>query len=132
MFLRYMKLTAMYGIILAAGLAIGWGAPRLYEKLKPAYSEGDFSAYYAGTATNVVVYGTPTCPYCAKVRAYLQENHIQFTDLDVTTDEKGIRDFTRLGSKSVPVTLVGKRRINGFNSTALQEALTAAGLSTSR
>lgn len=117
----------MYGAILAAGLSIGWIAPRAYDRLKPAYSEGDYSAYYAGTATNVVLYGTPTCPYCAKTRAYLREHHIQFTDRDISTDAKAKRDFAGLESRSVPVVLVGRRRINGFNSLAMQDALNAAG-----
>lgn len=124
---KYLKLTIIYGAILAAGLAIGWGAPRAYERLKPAYSEGDYSAYYAGTATNVAVYGTPTCPYCAKARAYLREHHIQFADFDVTTDDKAKRNFVLLGARTVPVILVGRRRIDGFNSPAIQDALEAAG-----
>lgn len=124
---KYLKSFLTYGAILAAGLAIGWGAPRLYERLKPAYTEGDYSAYYAGTATNVVVYGTPTCPYCAKTRDYLREHHIQFTDLDVTSNPKAKSDFASLGSRNVPVVLIGRRRINGFSPSALQDALNAAG-----
>lgn len=125
---KYLKSTAIYGIILAAGLAVGWGAPRIYERLKPAYTESDYSAYYAGTASKVIVYGTPTCPYCAKTRAYLREHQIQFADLDITTNDKAIRDFEKLGSRAVPVILVGRRRIDGFNSSAIQDALKAAGL----
>jgi mycoredoxin len=125
--LKYLKLTATYGMILVAGLVIGWGVPRAYERFKPAYSEGDFSAYYAGTNTNVVVYGTPTCPYCTKARAYLREHRIPFADLDVTTSDKAKRDFAKLGSRAVPVILVGSRRIDGFNSAAIQDALEAAG-----
>lgn len=125
---KYLKSVAVYGLILAAGLAVGWGAPRIYDRLKPSYSKGDFSAYYAGTASKVVVYGTPTCPYCAKARAYLREQNIQFADLDVTTNEKAKRDFAKLGSRAVPVILVGDRRIDGFNSSAIGDALKAAGL----
>lgn len=129
---KYLKLAASYGAILAAGLAIGWGAPRVYQKLKPAYSEGDYSAYYAGVATNVIVYGTPTCPYCAKTRAYLREHKIQYADMDITKNEKAKSDFAKLGSVAVPVILVGTRRIDGFNSTALRDALEVAGHPISR
>lgn len=127
MFLKYLKLSVTYVAILAAGLAIGWGAPRAYQWLKPAYSEGDYSAYYAGTATNIAVYGTPTCQYCAKTRAFLSKHHIQFADFDVTKDDKARRDYASLDSKTVPVILVGRRRINGFNEAALKDALEAAG-----
>ena len=124
---KYLKSAATYGVILAAGLAIGWAVPRVYEQLKPTYSEGDYSAYYTGTGTNVVVYGTPTCPYCAKTREYLQERQIQFTYFDVTTNDKARRDFARLNSRSVPVILVGRRRIDGFKTAAIEAALEAAG-----
>lgn len=124
---RYLKLGLMYGLIIAAGLAIGWGAPRVYAALKPAFSEGDFSAHYLGKQTNVVLYGTATCPYCIKTRAYLREHNIKFADLDVGKDEQARTAFAQLGAKAVPVILIGKRRLDGFNVTALQSALDAAG-----
>jgi glutaredoxin len=114
-------------LIIAVGLFVGWGAPRAYARLKPAFNEGDYSAYYVGRPTNVVLYGTPTCPYCAQSRAYFREHKIQFTDLDVTKDEKAKSEYARLGSRTVPVVLIGKRRIDGFNATALKDALQAAG-----
>lgn len=124
---KYLKLTLNYGLILAAGLAIGWGAPRLFERLKPAFSESDYSAFYAGTPGNIVVYGTATCPYCIKARAYLRDKRIPFADLDVAADPKGKSDFAKLGSRSVPVILVGRRRLDGFNPAAMEDALKAAG-----
>jgi len=126
MIFKYMKQGLMYALIIAAGLAVGWGAPRLYEALKPAYKEGDYSTHYAGRHTNVVVYGTATCPYCAKTRAYLLERHINFADLDVTKDEKARVAFAELGAKAVPIILVGTRKLEGFNPAALQSALDAA------
>lgn len=69
----------MCGIIMAAALAIGWGVPNLYERLQRAYGERNHSAYFSGTAAKVVVYGTQTCAYCAKGRAYLQDFHFALT-----------------------------------------------------
>jgi glutaredoxin len=129
---KYVKLGLVYGLIIAAGLAVGWGAPRVYMAFKPAFSEGDYSAHYIGRETDVVVYGTATCPYCAKTRAYLLEHHINFADLDVNTDEKARVAFAQLGAKSVPIILIGKRRLDGFSPTALQSALDAAGHSPPR
>ncbi|MED5613160.1 glutaredoxin family protein [Janthinobacterium sp. P210005] len=78
-FQKHLKSTAICGIIFAGGLAIGWGVPNLCERLQRAYGERNRSAYFAGTATKVVVYGTQTCPYCAKGRAYLQDFHFALT-----------------------------------------------------
>ena len=127
MFVRYAKQAVMYGLIVGAGLGSGWAIPRVMHMLKPAYTTGDYAAYYAGTRTDVIVYGTSTCPYCRKTREYLTAHHIAFTDVDVFGSAKGKHDFPELGGTSVPVVLIGQRRINGFNPDALQAALAAAG-----
>ena len=124
---KYTRLLAIYAMIIAFGLAVGWGAPRIYAILKPAFNESDYSAHYVGKGSNVVVYGTSTCPYCAKTRDYLRERHIQFADLDVGRDPAARTAYAQLGAETVPVILVGKRRLDGFNATALQSALDAAG-----
>ncbi|HZX26708.1 MAG TPA: glutaredoxin family protein, partial [Telluria sp.] len=109
MIYKFGKQALVYMLIVAAGAGLGWGAPRAVNWLKPAYSQGDYSAYYAGLNTNVVVYGTATCPYCKKTREYLRANHIAFADIDVAATEKGKTDFDKLGGSSVPVVLIGDR-----------------------
>jgi len=37
-------------------------------------------------AKHVVVYSTPTCPYCNRAKQFLKENNIGFEDIDVTQD----------------------------------------------
>lgn len=124
---RLIRTFLVYGAILALGLAVGWAAPRLYQALKPAYTAGDYTAFYKDRATNVVVFGTPTCPYCEKTRAYLRAHQIQFVDLDITSDPKAKSDFAQLGTRSVPVILVGGRRVDGFLPAAVGDALKASG-----
>jgi glutaredoxin len=123
---KHVKNLLVYGAILAGGWGIGWATPRAVQYFKPAYTEGDYSAYYAGTAVNVLVYGTATCPFCAKTRAYLRAHQIPFADLDVDKSEKGKKDFVALKSPTVPVILIGSRRINGYNESAIVAALEAA------
>ena len=123
MFLKATKNFIIYGLILAAGLAAGRYAPQLIRMVTPNYSEGDFSAYYPDAKTNVVVYGTETCPYCIKTRDYLKAHRIAFADIDVNKSEKGKRDFEKLGGKGVPLILIGNRQMNGFNQPAIEAAL---------
>jgi mycoredoxin len=128
---KYLRLVLTYGCILGLGLTFGHFAPQFYQSLKPQYVEGDFRSFYDGS-TEVAVYGTPTCPYCAKARAFLRDRHIQFSDFDITNNAKARQSFANLGSQSVPVILVGRRRINGFNAPAITAALEVAGQHTSK
>jgi glutaredoxin 3 len=34
----------------------------------------------------VKVYGTPTCPYCVRLKQFLKDNKINFENIDVSSD----------------------------------------------
>jgi glutaredoxin len=123
MFAKTAKNIAIYGLILAGGLAAGHYVPQAARALMPKYSEGNFQAYYPDARTRVVVYGTETCPYCAKARAYLKERQVTFGDFDVAKSDKGKQDFAQLGGKAVPVILIGDRQLVGFDKDAIDAAL---------
>ena len=38
-------------------------------------------------AKKVLVYSTPTCPYCVRVKQFLKDNNVEFDDIDVSSDE---------------------------------------------
>lgn len=116
-----------YFLILAAGLAIGSGVPYISKALKPAYIEGDYSAYYLTGKNSIVLYGTDSCPYCIQARAFLRERNIAFIDRDVSASAQNRREFAQLGRKAVPVMLVGERLLTGFNPDHLESALIKAG-----
>ncbi|WP_123071313.1 glutaredoxin family protein [Massilia aurea] len=121
-----------YALILVAGLGIGLATPQLFKAFKPAYSTGDYSAYYPDANTRVVLYGTETCPYCIQARAYLRERAIPFIDRNVDSSDQGRRDFASLGKQAVPVILVGDRLLTGFNKKHLDAALDQVGYSDAR
>jgi glutaredoxin len=123
MFAKTAKNLVLYTLILAVGLGIGHYLPKLAQMVKPKYSEGNFAAYYPNARTQVVVYGTATCPFCAKTRAYLKERNIAFGDFDVDKSDKGRHDFGELGGKAVPVILIGNRKLVGFDQKAIEAAL---------
>lgn len=125
MLFKATKTFLIYALILAGGLAAGRYVPQLINMVMPKYSEGNFSAYYPNAQTRVIVYGTPTCPYCIKTRAYLKQHHIAFSDIDVNTSAKGKHDFAELGGKGVPLILIGNRQMTGFNQAAVDAALRA-------
>lgn len=121
------KTFLVYALTLAVSLGVGLSLPTIKQWFTPAYTEGNFSAYYPDAKTNVVVYGTPTCPFCTQVRTYLKDQKIAFVDHDLATSAKGMAEFHRLGGDRVPMILVGGRQLTGFNKAELDAALAKAG-----
>ena len=74
--------------------------------------------------TKIIIYTTKTCPWCKKRKKWFKEHKISFTNVDVTSDEKG-RDamIEKSGQMGVPVIEIGKEIIVGFNPEAFEEAL---------
>jgi glutaredoxin 3 len=74
----------------------------------------------------VKVYSTPTCPWCKKVKAWLTEHKVEFTDLNVAEDDKAKEEMIdKSGQMGVPVIMIEgfKDIIVGFNEGKLKEAL---------
>jgi len=63
----------------------------------------------------VVIYSAVWCGVCTKAKKYFRKNKIPFNEYDIDTSKKGKRDFKKLNARGVPVILVGKKRLNGFN-----------------
>jgi len=63
----------------------------------------------------VVMYSASWCGVCKTARKYFQNNNIKFKEYDVDTSEKGKKDFKKLNGRGVPIILVGRQRLNGFN-----------------
>lgn len=73
---------------------------------------------------NVKVYSTPTCPWCVKLKQFLEENSIEFEDFDVSEDE-GARDelVEKSGQMGVPVLDIDGVIIIGFDVGRIKKAL---------
>lgn len=56
--------------------------------------------------SNVVVYSAPWCSGCKVVKKALEQDEVQFTEIDITTKDGG-QQASALNIKSIPVTLVG-------------------------
>jgi len=64
---------------------------------------------------SVVMYSAVWCGVCKRARHYFKANKIPFSEYDVETSAKGKSDFARLKGRGVPIILIGKRRMNGFD-----------------
>lgn len=69
---------------------------------------------------SVRMYSASWCGVCKQARAYFVTNHIPFTEFDVEQSDKGRRDFKSLHGSGVPIILVGKQRMNGFDAGSFE------------
>ena len=74
--------------------------------------------------SKIKVYSTPICPYCNALKDFLKENKIKFEDIDVSKDEKAVREIVKKsGQIGVPVTIIDGKVIVGFDKSALEKAI---------
>ena len=73
----------------------------------------------------VVVYSTPTWPFCAKVKEYLSENNISFQEHNVAVDRKAAEEMMeKTKQMGVPVIIIDDKDIViGFNQPVLKKLL---------
>ena len=57
---------------------------------------------------------------------YLSQNGIQFTERNVGKDPKAREELMALGLLSLPVIIIGDKRLTGFNPKAIDAALSAS------
>ena len=75
-------------------------------------------------AKSVLVYSTPTCPWCVSVKQFLKENNVEFQDFDVGSIEAAAQDrIKRSGQMGVPVLDIDGQIIVGFDKEKIKKAL---------
>ena len=73
---------------------------------------------------NILIYSTPTCPYCKMAKAYLKEHKIDFTDIDVSTNASKAQEMIdKSGQMGVPVIDIDGEIIVGFDQKKIAQLL---------
>lgn len=76
----------------------------------------------------IIVYSTPTCPYCRMAKDYLTKNNITFVEKDVAEDREAAKEMIeRTGQRGVPVIDIDGQIIVGFNQSEISRALGLSG-----
>lgn len=72
----------------------------------------------------VIIYSTPSCPYCTIAKNFLEQNNIEFEYIDVSEDQKAAQEMIKKsGQMGVPVLDINGTIIIGFNREAIKKAL---------
>lgn len=73
---------------------------------------------------NVTVYTTPTCTWCNTIKRHLQENRIQFREVNVAANQKAAEEMVRKsGQQGVPQTDINGEIIVGFDKPRINRLL---------
>ncbi len=76
------------------------------------------------TNKKVIVYSTPTCPFCVYAKDYFKKNNVPFEDIDVTKDQAKAKEMVdKSGQMGVPVVAIGEDIVIGFQPEVFAELL---------
>ncbi len=72
----------------------------------------------------VKVYSTPSCPYCLTLKQFLKDHKIEFEDIDVSKDEKALKEMTEKSQQmGVPVVDIEGDIVIGFDKEIISQLL---------
>ncbi|MDI3309885.1 MAG: glutaredoxin domain-containing protein [Thermoanaerobacterium sp.] len=93
-----------------------------YEKLlstSPVKSSDGSKKYH-----RVIVYTSPSCPWCSATKSYLRQNNIPFREVDVTKNPGAAEELVRRsGQRGVPQTDIDGTIVVGFDKARLNTLL---------
>jgi glutaredoxin len=81
-----------------------------------------------GAGARAVVYSAAWCGACQKTKAWLAEQGVQLEERDIDEDPRALAELVAIAGKdpAIPVTVIGKKAVGGFDPAELRRALAAA------
>ncbi len=80
------------------------------------------------TNKNIIVYSTPSCPFCVRAKTFLSERNIAFEDVDVSKDRNRAMEMVeKSGQMGVPVLDIDGKIVVGFRPDVISELLELEG-----
>ena len=61
--------------------------------------------------------------FCGKVKEFLSQNKIEFTDRNIAADETALQELEKLGYMTTPVTMIDGDVVIGFDVPKLRSLL---------
>jgi len=72
----------------------------------------------------VIIYTTPTCPYCTMAKMFLKEHGVSFVEKNVAQDRAAANEMIeKSGQMGVPTIDINGEIIVGFDRDAIKKAL---------
>ena len=72
----------------------------------------------------VILFSSGSCPWCSRAKNYLRQNGVRVKEVGVDKDPEAAKDVVRMtGQMGVPVLLIGRARIVGFDKAKIDRLL---------
>ena len=74
--------------------------------------------------TEIQVFTTPSCPYCTKIKQWLDENNHDYTEHNVAENKEKAREMIqKTGRRGVPQTIIEDEAVIGFQPDKIQKKI---------
>jgi glutaredoxin 3 len=74
----------------------------------------------------IEVYSTPSCPYCDKLKNWLEEQGYEYTDYNVNENQEKAKEMIeRTRQRGVPQTFIGDEEVIGFQPEKIKKIVEA-------
>jgi glutaredoxin-like protein NrdH len=74
---------------------------------------------------NVTVYTLPACVQCDSTKKMLTRAHVEYTEIDLSTDAAAMEKIRELGYTQAPIVEAGNQHWSGFRMERLQGLIKA-------
>ena len=77
----------------------------------------------ASSQPRIIIFTGASCPWCGKVKDYLNGKRFRFREVNVERDPDGARELQRRNIRGVPVVLINNFPIVGFDKGKIDKLL---------
>ena len=75
-------------------------------------------------AHRIIIFTTPSCPWCRKTKQYLKDRGFSFKEVNLLQYKSAIKDVQRMtGQTGVPVVVINNHPVVGFNKSKIDRLL---------
>jgi len=75
-------------------------------------------------AYRIIIFTTPSCPWCRKTKQYLKDRGFSFKEVNILQRRSAAKDIQRMtGQTGVPVVVINNRPVVGFNKSKIDRLL---------
>lgn len=107
------------GIVILVVIVIGL----VIVSYKPSIARIHCNDEILKSKPEVIMLSTRWCPYCYQARRYLTDNNISYCEYDIESSAKGEKLFNDVNGQVIPVLLIDKYTMSGFDEARLEKLL---------
>ena len=86
------------------------------------FSRESINNLYCSSVNGIVVFTTPTCGWCRKVKRYLKQNNLIYKEVDVSKDAYAMRVMVnKSGQMGVPQLWINNVAVVGFDKAKIDK-----------